>query len=401
MLRGMLTQLFTREIRAQAEGAQPSVVARVLRIPRVQVAHSLEQRRRIYQFRYQIYVADMGKRPANADHMAREISDALDDEAVHLFIEDDGEITAVMRCNFRMPGGVDAPLAAAFGLAGLAAGWSLEQMAFTSSTMTVPSVRKKLHMAALYSYVYTLGRMRGMRSDTILCAPGLVPYFARLGYRRYKENVVLNDIGLRVPMTLVLDSVQFLREANSPLQYLAPYYADCDELPLWLTRQYPLYAQHGADRGLPARAFWQEVNRRMCGYELDLFAGFTEQELHDTLRSKATLHCPQGTKIMRSGDTGRELFAVVSGVVELSASRGSNTTPLAVIGPGESFGETEFLREQTRRVDAVALTDVELLVVSQGYLNGLREKHPRVASKLLYNLALMLSDRLHGQALHH
>ena len=48
----------------------------------IKVACSDEDRQRIFQFRYDVYVTEMGKSPAEADHEKKVIRDELDDEMV-------------------------------------------------------------------------------------------------------------------------------------------------------------------------------------------------------------------------------------------------------------------------------------------------------------------------------
>lgn len=63
----------------------------------VQQAQTAEERERIYQFRYQVYVQEMGKSLPDPDHEKRVLKDECDAQAVHLYIEREGEIVGSLR----------------------------------------------------------------------------------------------------------------------------------------------------------------------------------------------------------------------------------------------------------------------------------------------------------------
>ena len=50
----------------------------------IRVAKSDAERRGIYEFRYQVYIEEMGKPYSHADHEYNQLSDRLDDQATLL-----------------------------------------------------------------------------------------------------------------------------------------------------------------------------------------------------------------------------------------------------------------------------------------------------------------------------
>ena len=59
-----------------------------------------EERERIFRFRYQIYVTEMGKQPKDADHHAQTLRDELDNaETDLLYATSEGEIVGTLRRN--------------------------------------------------------------------------------------------------------------------------------------------------------------------------------------------------------------------------------------------------------------------------------------------------------------
>ncbi|HVY99545.1 MAG TPA: EAL domain-containing protein [Dongiaceae bacterium] len=74
---------------------------------------------------------------------------------------------------------------------------------------------------------------------------------------------------------------------------------------------------------------------------------------------------PAGTEIFNEGDTGDFAYIVERGEVEISVGTGNTRHALAVLGPGELFGELAALDGFSRSANAVALTETELILISQ------------------------------------
>ena len=95
-----------------------------------------------------------------------------------------------------------------------------------------------------------------------------------------------------------------------------------------------------------------------------------------------------GSVIYQAGDPGRDVFGVRSGVVTLT---GKFTHPDAVLlhmlRPGEWFGTVPVLVERSRRITAIARTDVELLRVPGDQLRALLRSHPEWVIELGRDLA--------------
>jgi putative hemolysin len=67
---------------------------------RVRIAQSEAERARIFRFRYAVYIQEMGKQFPFADHAQRLLSDPLDRNGVHLFIEKGEAVIATLRINW-------------------------------------------------------------------------------------------------------------------------------------------------------------------------------------------------------------------------------------------------------------------------------------------------------------
>jgi CRP-like cAMP-binding protein len=108
-------------------------------------------------------------------------------------------------------------------------------------------------------------------------------------------------------------------------------------------------------------------------------------EIHERLASYAKLKTVErGTTIFSKGDAGTSLFAVCSGVVQMTTlSTSGKNAVFNLIREGEIFGEIALLDGKPRTADAVAFTDCTLMMIERRDFLPLLRSHPDIAIKLL------------------
>jgi CRP-like cAMP-binding protein len=101
------------------------------------------------------------------------------------------------------------------------------------------------------------------------------------------------------------------------------------------------------------------------------------------------IEVPAGQFIFREGDPGNEMFIIEAGAVEiLRAVRGA--TPLAVLEPGDFFGEMAVLEDQPRFASARAKESCRLLRVDRSAFAQLVQDNFEIAVRIMRKLALRL-----------
>jgi CRP/FNR family transcriptional regulator, cyclic AMP receptor protein len=117
-----------------------------------------------------------------------------------------------------------------------------------------------------------------------------------------------------------------------------------------------------------------------------LFFGLSQKEL----RSVASLGTPVDIKVghilTEEGTNGREAFLIVSG--EARCLVGSKK--VAVLGPGDLFGEMSLLDQAPRSASVVADSDMEAIVFVRSEFVRLVEASPKIALKMLAGMAARL-----------
>jgi serine/threonine protein phosphatase PrpC len=97
-----------------------------------------------------------------------------------------------------------------------------------------------------------------------------------------------------------------------------------------------------------------------------------------------------GDEIVTEGLTGREMFLVVSGRLEIL----KDGAPIATLEPGTTFGEMAMLDEPRASATVRATSDVELLVIARESFFSLLKTDSTFAVKILWNLLLQVSGNL-------
>jgi len=107
---------------------------------------------------------------------------------------------------------------------------------------------------------------------------------------------------------------------------------------------------------------------------------------------------PAGQFIFREGDPGNEMYIIETGAVEITRQvRGAQ--PLAVLEPGDFFGEMAVLEDQPRFASARAKENSRLLRIDRSAFAELVQQNFEIAVRIMRKLALRL--RRTEQSLQH
>jgi len=98
--------------------------------------------------------------------------------------------------------------------------------------------------------------------------------------------------------------------------------------------------------------------------------------------------------IVRRGERGREMFAVLSGRVAVTTGAEGRGVPIAELAKGGLFGELPAAADQPRAAEARAVERTEILVLTEDFLDRLMARSPRTTARWAMNLARTLSGRL-------
>jgi CRP/FNR family transcriptional regulator, cyclic AMP receptor protein len=122
-----------------------------------------------------------------------------------------------------------------------------------------------------------------------------------------------------------------------------------------------------------------------------LFAGLEDEAATALSSAMGKLHLNKGDVLFREGDTEDRLYIVVSGKIKLGRTGSAGRENLlAVLGPGQMFGELSVFDPGPRSTTATAVTACELRTLEHDELLPWLTDRPEVAQGLLSQLAARL-----------
>ena len=122
-----------------------------------------------------------------------------------------------------------------------------------------------------------------------------------------------------------------------------------------------------------------------------LFAALDEADQAALRRSMTDVRLPRGKVLFSEGDPGDRLYVVTQGKIKLGrTSPDGRDNLLAVLGPGEMFGELSLFDPGPRTATATAITATTLSGLGHDDLQPWLHDRPEVAGRLLGALARRL-----------
>ena len=113
----------------------------------------------------------------------------------------------------------------------------------------------------------------------------------------------------------------------------------------------------------------------------------------------------KGTVIFNEGALESSLGIIVEGRIDIIKTDGQKTrNVIATLVAGNTFGEMSLIDTEPRSAQAVASTDVVMLIMTKDAFFDLEKVKPSLAFKLLWRISTMISRRLRrtsGQLVDH
>ena len=129
--------------------------------------------------------------------------------------------------------------------------------------------------------------------------------------------------------------------------------------------------------------------------KIHLFQGLRAEALHLVAQVAVEETHPVGTVIFKHGDVGEKLYVVVEGRVRITREvQGLGEEALAIVGPGDVFGEMALLDAAPRSATARVHERCRLLAIHRDAFEDLLFVHKELAYEVLWNVVRLMSRRL-------
>ena len=133
------------------------------------------------------------------------------------------------------------------------------------------------------------------------------------------------------------------------------------------------------------------ARQRSNGVDLSdiwLFSACSPGQMRTIRQEVKTTSAKAGAVLVEEDTVGREFYFILDG----TASVKRKGRRIATLGPGRYFGELALLDRKPRSATVAAETDMNLLVLDQRSFNGLLDRMPALAHKLLMAMAQRLRE---------
>ena len=122
-----------------------------------------------------------------------------------------------------------------------------------------------------------------------------------------------------------------------------------------------------------------------------LFAVLDDDTSSTLVQSMTHIRLERGDIVFHEGDPGDRIYIIGEGKVKLGRRNADGRQNLiAILGPGEMFGELSLFDPAPRTATATAVAETQLLGLANEDLNALLDERPAVAMVLLEALAKRL-----------
>jgi len=101
---------------------------------------------------------------------------------------------------------------------------------------------------------------------------------------------------------------------------------------------------------------------------------------------------PAGTVLFREGDPGEKMFLIRAGKVNIVKRIAQSEITLAILGPGEFFGEMALLEKLPRSAGATVAEDAQLIEIEEDDFQTLVRKSGEIAIRMLRRLSGRLRE---------
>ena len=121
--------------------------------------------------------------------------------------------------------------------------------------------------------------------------------------------------------------------------------------------------------------------------QIPLFMSLKDDELDNINRIAFSKKYPKESIIVLEKEEGNTLFIILKGKVKVTSfSETGKEVIFSILNKDEFFGDMSLLDGKPRSATVIAIEDSELCLIRKSDFEGLIEKHPRIALKMLEEL---------------
>jgi N-acyl amino acid synthase FeeM len=360
-----------------------------LEVRRVRSAAEFE---RLAEYRYRVYVEELGLLDASAADPGRRLVDALDDASTSYAVFDGERVVGSLRMTHLPDVSDPEPLVRKFRYGDAISEFGASAICMTSRFIVDEQVRRGRAMLRMMELCYEDGAELGVRLNYGDTSPGLLLFYEHMGYRRYTRPWNDEVYGFKLPIVMLGRDQEWFRRARSPLLRVSRREAHDAEAREWFEATHGAFVECESAPFQGVAAFVAGVERLLGGSPAELpglLQGLSREELEALLARASLFDACEGDRVVRPGEREHALLVVASGRLTEKAPNGSSESLTA----GAVFGDFagRFVCRQGSEV--VASTASRLLVLPTAQLEHVLAAEDDRLERLRARLAALVSGR--------
>lgn len=359
----------------------------------VKLAETDEEKMAIYRLRYDIYINELERSQAHADHENKIIREPWDEYAYLLYATDDDQIIGTVRLNLKKDGPLEYE--ECYDLDKFAPFYP-DQVSMTTKLLVKDKYRNSIAASLLVMTAYEMYRKWGLVFNFIDTRPHLVRLYQQLGFRFYKENINHPEFGNAIPMVIILNDFEYLKQVRSPFQRIAKKYENSDNGSNFFKEHFPEYFSVKPLFAMDQETLWDtfQSDLHKDPFEvLSFLTGFKPEQASKLLSQLDLLNYDPGDVVFCQNDESEGMYCILEGQVQVVIPQGEKDIVLAILNQGEIFGELGFVSKIKRTATIKVRTKAKLLLLNQKEFIKLEANSPELALRLLTNLFSILVAR--------
>ncbi|MCC5816569.1 MAG: GNAT family N-acetyltransferase [Leptospira sp.] len=359
----------------------------------VKLAETEEEKMAIYLLRYDIYINELERNQEHADNKRKIIQEPWDKTAYLLYAVNADEIIGTVRLNLKKDGPLEYE--ELYDMDKFSP-YFPDKISMTTKLLVKEKYRNSIAASSLVMTAYEMYRKWGLVFNFIDTRPHLVRLYQQLGFRFYKENINHPEFGNAIPMVLILNDIEYLKQVRSPFQMIAKKYSNTGDGSLFFKNHFSDYYSVKPLFTMDQETLWENFRTDLHKdpFEvLSFLTGFKPDQARKLLSQLDLLNYDPGDIVFCQNDESEGMYCILEGQVQVITQQDGKEMTLAILNQGEIFGELGFISKIKRTATLKVRTKAKLLILNQKEFFKLESNSPDLALRLLTNLFSILVSR--------
>ncbi|WP_110954943.1 cyclic nucleotide-binding domain-containing protein [Anaerosinus massiliensis] len=333
------------------------------------IANTLEEKKAIYQFRYEVYVEEMLKYKLKLVHQDKELADEMDEWGVLIYVKNGEEVIGTARINIGKISDFPKAIVEQLSLKEFQEYCDNNadyQFATVTKLMVGFNYRSSSALYLMMSKGYELYMQKGVQFSFGGGNCHLLRLYEKMGYHRYGKNFEDFGYGLLSPIVMLTNDLNHFRTIRSPFFRIAKKKANGNSAEInWFHEKFTKRLGIVNSQLIKPDELWSILCQRFNALPIEVIEILRDLSVEE---AKIFLHacssivqCAPGELITTQGDVSYSHYVLLSG--SLKSLTFENPIREYTV-PGQYFGANGLTGHNKHTEDIVTTSQAEILVLT-------------------------------------